>query len=100
MSSADRLQCNVWCIAFMDHVKVDEKVCAQVDLACERTQTKPICWTDTSVSLAPCQRSNKAELSAAVSLRTSRAYIFAQFVRKKRHENDNFRRDSADSKEK
>lgn len=29
----DRLQCNVWCIAFMDHVKVDGKVCAQVDLA-------------------------------------------------------------------
>ena len=30
----DRLQCNVWCITFMDHVKVDGKVCAQVDLAC------------------------------------------------------------------
>lgn len=36
----DRLQCNVWCITFMDHVKVDEKVCAQVDLACIAHTTK------------------------------------------------------------
>lgn len=84
----------------MDHVKVDEKVCAQVDLAYELTQTKPICWMDTLVPWRPASAPIKAELSAAVSLHTSRAYIFAQFVRKKRHENVNFRRDSADSKEK
>lgn len=65
----DRLQCNVWCFTFMDHVKVDRKVCEQVDLAwkmCTLHTAKAICWMDTSVSVGA-SPTIRGELSSCCS---------------------------------